>query len=64
MIISEENDANPAALDERSFGWGSSAGTFVYITIGTGVGICQWECDRLIYVVQAHEHERTGVQHQ
>ncbi|MBV9229685.1 MAG: ROK family transcriptional regulator [Chloroflexi bacterium] len=37
--LSVENDANLAALAERSFGWGSSASTFVYITIGTGVGM-------------------------
>jgi len=40
LSLSVENDANLAALGERSFGWGSSAGTFVYITIGTGVGMC------------------------
>ncbi len=37
--LSVENDANLAALSERSFGWGSSASTFVYIMIGTGVGM-------------------------
>src|SRR4051794_24923333 len=39
LSLSLENDANLAALGERSFGWGSSAGTFVYIMIGTGVGM-------------------------
>jgi predicted NBD/HSP70 family sugar kinase len=39
LSLSVENDANLAALGERSFGWGSSANTFVYITIGTGVGM-------------------------
>lgn len=39
LSLSLENDANLAALGERSFGWGSSASTFVYITIGTGVGM-------------------------
>src|SRR2546426_8667388 len=39
LSLSVENDANLAALGERSFGWGASANTFVYITIGTGVGM-------------------------
>ena len=39
LSLSLENDANLAALGERSFGWGSTANTFVYITIGTGVGM-------------------------
>ncbi len=39
LSLSLENDANLAALGERSFGWGSSAGTFVYIWVGTGVGM-------------------------
>ncbi len=39
LSLSVENDANLAALGERSFGWGSSAGTFVYIMIGTGIGM-------------------------
>ncbi|GAC1631996.1 MAG: ROK family protein [Ktedonobacteraceae bacterium] len=39
LSLSVENDANLAALSERSFGWGTSASTFVYITIGTGVGM-------------------------
>ncbi|GHO88785.1 ROK family transcriptional regulator [Dictyobacter formicarum] len=39
LSLSVENDANLAALGERSFGWGSSAGTFVYITLGTGIGM-------------------------
>jgi len=39
LSLSLENDANLAALGERSFGWGSSASTFVYIMIGTGVGM-------------------------
>ncbi len=29
----------PGVFGERSFGWGSSAGTFVYIWVGTGVGM-------------------------
>lgn len=37
VSLSVENDANLAALSERSFGWGAS--TFVYIMIGTGVGM-------------------------
>src|SRR6266700_1418116 len=37
LSLSVENDANLAALGERSYGWGSS--TFVYIWIGTGVGM-------------------------
>src|SRR5215472_18148658 len=39
LSLSVENDANLAALGERSFGWGSSASTFVYLTLGTGVGM-------------------------
>ena len=39
LSLSVENDANLAALGERSFGRGSSTGTFVYITIGTGIGM-------------------------
>ena len=39
LSLTVENDANLAALGERSFGWGSSANTFVYVTIGTGVGM-------------------------
>jgi predicted NBD/HSP70 family sugar kinase len=39
LSLSVENDANLSALGERSFGWGSTASTFVYITIGTGVGM-------------------------
>jgi len=39
LSLSVENDANLAALGERSFGWGNSASTFVFITIGTGVGM-------------------------
>jgi predicted NBD/HSP70 family sugar kinase len=39
LSLSVENDANLAALGERSFGWGSSVSTFVYLTIGTGVGM-------------------------
>ncbi|HEY4387025.1 MAG TPA: ROK family transcriptional regulator [Ktedonobacteraceae bacterium] len=39
LSLSVENDANLAALGERSFGWGSSANTFVSITIGTGIGM-------------------------
>ncbi|HLZ60354.1 MAG TPA: ROK family transcriptional regulator [Ktedonosporobacter sp.] len=39
LSLAVENDANLAALGERSFGWGASVRTFVYITIGTGVGM-------------------------
>jgi len=39
LSLSVENDANLAALGERSCGWGSTASTFVYIWIGTGVGM-------------------------
>ena len=39
LSLTVENDANLATLGERSFGWGSSVNTFVYITIGTGVGM-------------------------
>ncbi len=39
LSLSVENDANLAALGERSFGWGSSANTFVYIAVGTGIGM-------------------------
>jgi predicted NBD/HSP70 family sugar kinase len=39
LSLSVENDANLAALAERSFGWGPSAGTFVYIWVGTGIGM-------------------------
>jgi len=39
LSLSVENDANLAALAERSFGWGSSTGMFVYIWVGTGVGM-------------------------
>src|SRR5260370_10437264 len=39
LSLSVEIDANLSALVERSFGWGSSAGTFVYIWVGTGVGM-------------------------
>lgn len=39
LSLSVENDANLAALGERAFGWGARANTFVYLTIGTGVGM-------------------------
>lgn len=39
LSLSVENDANLAALGERTFGWGATADTFVYITIGTGIGM-------------------------
>jgi predicted NBD/HSP70 family sugar kinase len=39
LSLAVENDANLAALGERSFGWGADVDTFVYITIGTGVGM-------------------------
>jgi predicted NBD/HSP70 family sugar kinase len=37
--LSVENDANLAAIGERTFGWGTDASTFVSITVGTGVGM-------------------------
>jgi predicted NBD/HSP70 family sugar kinase len=39
LSLSVENDANLAALGERSFGWGANATTFVSITLGTGIGM-------------------------
>jgi predicted NBD/HSP70 family sugar kinase len=39
LSLSVENDTNLAALAERSFGWGAGLRTFVYIMIGTGVGM-------------------------
>lgn len=39
LSLSVENDANLASLGERSFGWGAKASTFVYLMIGTGVGM-------------------------
>jgi predicted NBD/HSP70 family sugar kinase len=39
LNLSVENDANLAALGERSFGWGANANTFVSLTVGTGVGM-------------------------
>jgi predicted NBD/HSP70 family sugar kinase len=39
VTLSVENDANLAALGERSFGWGTETSTFVSITVGTGVGM-------------------------
>lgn len=39
LSLAVENDANLAALGERSFGWGSGVNTFVYITVGTGIGM-------------------------
>src|SRR5258708_14367833 len=39
LSLAVENDANLAALGGRSFGWGASAGTFLYIWVGTGVGM-------------------------
>jgi len=37
--LTVDNDANLAALGERVFGCGSTVGTFVFLTIGTGVGM-------------------------
>jgi predicted NBD/HSP70 family sugar kinase len=34
-----ENDANLAALGERSYGTGRDADTFVYVSVGTGIGM-------------------------
>jgi predicted NBD/HSP70 family sugar kinase len=39
LSLAVENDANLAALGERTFGWGSGVNTFVYITVGTGIGM-------------------------
>lgn len=37
--LTVENDSNLAALGERTFGCGLTANTFVYLLIGTGVGM-------------------------
>lgn len=37
--VTVENDANLAAIGERAFGQGASVGTFVFLTVGTGVGM-------------------------
>jgi glucokinase len=38
MPVSVENDANATAIAEKEFGIGRSAGDFVCLTLGTGVG--------------------------
>jgi predicted NBD/HSP70 family sugar kinase len=37
--VTVENDANLAAVGERTFGCGSEVGTFAYLMVGTGVGM-------------------------
>ena len=37
--VSLDNDANLAAVGERSYGSGRDAGTFVYVSVGTGIGM-------------------------
>jgi predicted NBD/HSP70 family sugar kinase len=37
--VSLDNDANLAAVGERTYGIGRDAGTFVYVSVGTGVGM-------------------------
>jgi predicted NBD/HSP70 family sugar kinase len=37
--LTVENDANLAALGERMFGCGTAAGTFVFLLVGTGIGM-------------------------
>jgi predicted NBD/HSP70 family sugar kinase len=37
--VTLDNDANLAAVGERSYGSGRDAGTFVYVSIGTGIGM-------------------------
>ncbi len=37
--LTVDNDANLAALGEQTFGCGNRVGTFVFLTVGTGVGM-------------------------
>ena len=37
--VTLDNDANLAAVGERTYGSGRDAGTFVYVSVGTGVGM-------------------------
>lgn len=37
--VTVENDANLAAVGERTFGSGSDVGTFAYLMVGTGLGM-------------------------
>ena len=37
--VALDNDANLAAVGERTYGSGRDAGTFVYVSVGTGVGM-------------------------
>jgi len=37
--LTVDNDANLAALGEQTFGCGASIGTFVFLTVGTGIGM-------------------------
>ena len=37
--VTLENDANLAALGERTYGSGREANTFVYVSVGTGIGM-------------------------
>jgi predicted NBD/HSP70 family sugar kinase len=37
--VALDNDANLAAVGERTYGRGRDAGTFVYVSVGTGVGM-------------------------
>jgi predicted NBD/HSP70 family sugar kinase len=37
--VTLDNDANLAAVGERSYGSGRSARTFVYVSVGTGIGM-------------------------
>jgi len=37
--VALDNDANLAAVGERTYGSGRDAGTFVYVSVGTGIGM-------------------------
>jgi len=37
--VALDNDANLAAVGERTYGSGRHAGTFVYVSVGTGIGM-------------------------